>query len=188
MTTANGSRMDRDEPQEEANVVQAFVSKPGEHPCHGADAAAQSCSGNGCAVNNTASVTVATLLRLTLNSATTSLTSPDEAAFDLGSQDDFGPTATVKANRPWNLTIAAQAATWTGTNGGRADKAAGDLQWKVGAGSFASLSTTAGNVYGSSQGASGNASTAFLYRTLWSYAADVPGDYALTVVYTLTAP
>src|SRR2546426_6852197 len=67
-------------------------------------AAAQSCTGNNCSVNNTASVSVPSVMRLTLNSATTTLTNPVEAAFDAGFQDDAGPTATVKSNRPWNLT------------------------------------------------------------------------------------
>jgi len=151
-------------------------------------AAAQSCTGNNCSVNNTASVSVPSVMRLTLNSATTTLTNPVEAAFDAGFQDDAGPTATVKSNRPWNLTIASQAATWTGTNGGRANKGAADLQWKVGAGSLASLNTGATNVFGASQNATGSAASAFSYRTVWSYAADVPGDYSLVVVYTLTAP
>ena len=127
-------------------------------------------------------------MRLTLSTAATTLTNPTETAFDAGFQDDAGPTATVKSNRPWNLTIASQAATWTGTNGGRANKGAADLQWKVGAGSLASLNTGATNVFGASQNATGSASSAFSYRTVWSYAADVPGDYSLVVVYTLTAP
>jgi hypothetical protein len=149
--------------------------------------AAQTCIGNPCSVNNAVSARVPTLLRLTLTPITTTLTSPSEAAFDAGSQDDPGPTATVKANGPWNLTIAAQTPAWTGTSGGRGDKAAGDLQWDVGSGTFTSLSTIAANVYGSSQPA-GTTPTAFTYRTRWSYEDDVPGDYALTVVYTVTAP
>jgi len=151
-------------------------------------AAAQACTGNNCSVNNTASVSVPSVMRLALNSASTTLTNPAEAAFDAGFQDDAGPTATVKSNRPWNLAIASQATSWTGTNGGRANKGSVDLQWKVGAGSFASLNTSASSIFGASQNATGNASSAFLYRTVWSYAADVPGDYSLVVVYTLTAP
>jgi len=151
-------------------------------------AAGQSCTGNNCSVTNAASVSVPSVMRLTLSTAATTLTNPVEAAFDAGFQDDAGPTATVKSNRPWNLTVASQAATWTGTSGGRATKGAADLQWKQGAGALASLNTTAANVYGASQAATASASTAFSYRTVWSYAVDVPGDYALVVVYTLTAP
>jgi len=151
-------------------------------------AAAQSCTGAACTVITTASVSVPSIMRLTLNAVATTLTNPTETAFDLGFQDDAGPTASVKSNRPWNLTIAAQAATWTGTVGGRPYKGAADLQWKQVAGSYASLSTSASNVFTSTQNAAGNGSAAMLYRTVWSYAADVPGNYSLVVVYTLTAP
>ena len=151
-------------------------------------AAGQSCTGNNCSVNNTASVSVPSVMRLTLNAATTTLTNPVEAAFDAGFQDDAGPTATVKSNRPWNLTIGALTASWVGSNGGRATKGASDLQFKTASTSFASLSQTAGNVLPATQGAAGNASVAMQYRTVWSYAADVPGDYTLVVVYSLIAP
>src|SRR5438552_19176098 len=101
-----------------------------------------------CSLNSTASVSVPSIMKLTLGTLTTTLTNPTETAFDAGFQDDAGPTASVKSNRPWNLTVASQAATWTGTNGGRANKGAADLQWKQGAGSFASLNTGATNVLG----------------------------------------
>src|SRR5256712_12257087 len=122
-------------------------------------AAAQACTGNNCSVNNAASVSVPSVMRLTLNSATTTLTNPVEAAFDAGVQDDAGPTGPVKANRAWKLTIASLAATWTGTNGGRGNKGAADLQWEQGAGDLASLYTGATKVFGASQNATGNAST-----------------------------
>jgi len=151
-------------------------------------AAAQSCTGANCSVNNTASVSVPSVMRLTLNSATTTLTNPAEAAFDATFQDDAGPTATVKSNRPWNLTIGALTASWVGTNGGRANKGAADLQFKTASTSFASLSQTAANILPLTQGASGSASVPMQYRTSWSYAADIPGDYSLVVVYSLIAP
>ncbi len=151
-------------------------------------AAAQSCTGQNCAVNNTASVSVPSIMKLTLNTAATTLTNPAEGAFDAGFQDDAGPTATVKSNRPWNLTIAALTASWVGSNGGRATKGAADLQFKTASTSYASLNQTAANILAATQGASGNGSVAMQYRTVWSYAADVPGDYTLVVVYSLIAP
>src|SRR5256886_15435767 len=96
--------------------------------------AGQACTGNNCSVNNAASVSVPSVMRLTLNSATTTLTNPVEAAFDAGFQDGAGPTATVKSNRPWNLAIASLAATWTGTDGGRANKGAAGPPGEQGAG------------------------------------------------------
>src|SRR2546426_12574750 len=99
-------------------------------------------------------------MRQPRSTAATTLTNPVEAAFDAGFQDDAGPTATVKSNRPWNLTIASLAATWTGTNGGRAEKGAADAQLKQGAGSLAPLDTGWTNLFGASQHAIGNAATA----------------------------
>jgi len=150
---------------------------------------AQSCSGNPCSVNNLVQVNVPTILRLSLSAATTVLPAATEANFDAGFQDAAGPTATVKSNRPWNLQVNAQAATWTGTNGGRANKPAGDLQWSTSGGApFTALTTTAVNMYGASQGAGGNQATNVTHRVLWSYTDDTPGDYEITVVYTVTAP
>src|SRR3989442_15589420 len=123
-------------------------------------AAGQSCTGNNCSVTNAASVSVPSVMRLTLSTAATTLTNPVEAAFDAGFQDDAGPTATVKSHRPWNLTIASQAATGTGTNGGRANKGAADLQGKVGAGSLASLNTGATDAFGASRNATGRGPSA----------------------------
>src|SRR5437016_5026930 len=77
-----------------------------------------------CSLNSTASVSVPSIMRLTLGTLTTTLTNPTETAFDAGFQDDAGPTATVKSNRPWNLTIGALTASWVGSNGGRATKGA----------------------------------------------------------------
>src|SRR3989441_12866958 len=127
-------------------------------------------------------------MKLTLGTLTTALTNPTETAFDAGFQDDAGPTASVKSNRPWNLTIGALTASWVGSNGGRATKGASDLQFKTASTSFASLSQTAGNVLPATQGAAGNASGAVQYPTGWAYAADAPGGYNLVVGYSLIPP
>ena len=150
-------------------------------------AQAQTCSTNPCSLNDTAKVTVATVLRLTLSQSATSLTPPNEAAYDAGFQLDNGPTATVKSNRPWTLKLSANAALWTAANGAQASKAAGDLQWALtSGGSYTGLSTTPATLI-TGNGTSGTAQAVF-HKTLWSYAADTPGDYSLVVVYTLSAP
>ena len=153
-------------------------------------ARAQTCAGAGpCNVDNTASVSVPTILRLTISpTTTTTLGSPTETDYDAGFRDDPGPVATVKANRPWNLQISALAATWTGVGAlARATKPAGDLQWNRGAG-FTALTTTPASVYLSSQAAGGAQVTTFTYRVVWSWALDTPGDYTLAVRFTVTAP
>lgn len=155
-----------------------------------APALGQTCTGSGCTVNNTASVTVGTVMRLTLSSTTTSLTAPNESAYDTGYQDDAGPTVTVKSNRPWNVQIKANAADWTASGtGARADKPAADLKWSRTDGSgYADLSTTSADVFASTQNATDDASQAIFYRTAWNWGDDTPGSYSLVTVYTLTAP
>jgi hypothetical protein len=150
--------------------------------------AQNTCTANPCSLNDTVKVTVATVLRLTLSQFATALTAPNEAAYDAGFQLDNGPTATVKANRGWTLKVSANGATWTGTAGANANKAAGDLQYATSAsGPYTSLTTTPAAF---SSAASGNAGTAqpVFYKTLWSYTSDTPGNYSLVVVYTLSAP
>jgi hypothetical protein len=149
--------------------------------------AQNTCTANPCSLNDTAKVTVGTVMRLTVSQAATALTPPNEAAYDGGFQLDNGPIAGIKANRPWTLKISSNAATWTGANGANAAKAAGDLQWaKTSGGTYTSLSTTPATVL--SANGTGNASQQFYFKTLWSYASDTPGDYSLVIVYSLSAP
>lgn len=160
----------------------------------GTPAAAQtSCNtAPSCSINNTASVTVPVVLKLTLSSATTSLTAPTVADYEAGFVNDAGPTATVEANRSWTLSVKSDPAVWTLSSGGaNIAKAAGDLQWSVTGGAPFTLLTllnvpaAAGTAGGS--GAPGH-SVSFTYHTLWSFLTDTPGTYTLTIVYTLSAP
>jgi hypothetical protein len=149
---------------------------------------AQTCAANPCSLNDTAKVTVATVLRLTLSQSATVLTAPDEAAYDAGFQLDNGPVATVKANRGWTLKVNASGATWTAAGGAQPAKPAADLLWSTSAGgTYTGLSTTPAT-FTSAAGGGAAASQSVFYKTLWSYANDTPGDYSLVVVYSLSAP
>jgi len=150
---------------------------------------AQTCStAPSCSVNNTASVTVPIVMQLTLSSTTTALTVPTAANYDAApGVPDNGPTATIKANKGYTLKIAAQAATWTGTGGASATKAAGDLAWSTAVnGTFNGLTTGGATVV--TTGAGGTASQPIFYQTSWHSATDTPGTYSLVVVYTLSVP
>jgi len=150
--------------------------------------AQNTCAANPCALDDTAKVTVATVLRLTLDQSATLLTPPSEAAYDAGFQLDNGPVATVKANRGWTLRVNANAATWTAANGASAGKPASELQWATtSGGAYTGLTTTPATFSSAATGSAGTAQAVF-YRTLWSYTNDTPGDYSLVVVYTLSAP
>jgi hypothetical protein len=146
------------------------------------------CTGNPCSVQVTASATVPDILRLTLSSATANLGAPTESDFDAGFLDAVGPTASVKANRPWHVDVAGGAAVFAYTGSlTNPNKPANQLLWGTSAGAY-------GNNMGSSallaSGASGtgSASQAIYFRTLWSWANDVAGSYSLVVNFTLAAP
>jgi len=146
------------------------------------------CTGNPCTVQVNASATVNDVLRLTLSAATTSLGTPSEADYDAGYKDATGPTASVKANRPWHVDVFGGAPSFTYTGSlANPNKPASSLLWGT-------VSGTYGNNMGSSavlaSGATGtgNASQALFLRTLWSWATDVPGSYDLVINFTLAAP
>ena len=151
-------------------------------------AAQATCTGNPCSVQLTASATVNDVLRLTLSGASTSLGTPAEADYDAGFKDVAGPTASVKSNRPWHVDIAGGAAAFSYAGSlANPSKSASDLLWGTSAGTY-------GNNMGSSAvlltGATGtgSASQAIFFRTLWSWASDVPGSYSLVINVTLAAP
>ena len=146
------------------------------------------CTGNPCSVQITASATVNDVLRLTLSGTTTSLGTPAETDYDAGFKDVAGPTASVKSNRPWHVDLAGAAATFSYSGSlANPNKPATDLLWGTSAGTY-------GNNMGSSavllNGATGtgSASQAIFFRTLWSWASDVPGAYSLVINVTLAAP
>lgn len=146
------------------------------------------CTGNPCSVQLNASATVNDVLRLTLSSATTSLGTPSETDFDAGYKDAAGPTASVKSNRPWHVDVAAAAATFTYTGTlTNPNKSAAELLWGTVAGTYGN-NMGASAVLLSGASGTGSASQSIFFRTLWSWASDVPGAYDLVINFTLAAP
>jgi hypothetical protein len=139
-----------------------------------------------------ASATVTTSLALNVTNTTFSFGSLTSTDFDLGYK--AAPTTSVishRGNVRHTVSVAANAATFTGSNGTsatdavRANKPASDLLWSRDAGT--ALSTTAAPVVTrSARGRYDNAVTVG-YRFLLSYAQDTPGDYALALTYTIAA-
>jgi hypothetical protein len=157
---------------------------------------AQSCSNSAgsCSLTNTASVTVGALVKLTMTSATTTLTSPSADDVDAGNTlYDAGPSFTIKANRSWTLKIkTTNTPSWTyvGSNGGI--KPISDLTWSSTAGgSYAAITTTDATL-GSGGSSTNNGSAQVHFKTLWtndfSANSNAPGVYSLPIVFTLTAP
>lgn len=148
-----------------------------------------SCTTNGCTITNTASATVGDILKLSLNTATpTDLGTPVTADFDAGYMDASGPTATVKANRPWSVAVVGAAANFTYA-GALTDpnKPATDLQWGTAAGTYGHDMESSAVLFSGATGTS-SASQQVFYRTAFAYDKDVPGTYSLVVNFTLSAP
>jgi len=143
---------------------------------------------------STATFTVPTLIRLTVNTATINFGSLTMDDYDLGYKELLsGQIVTVWSNRSWTLTVAADSATWTGPWA----KPASDLQLKVAsvskpgrvssyASAYFGLSTTPATVSTGVPG--GNIAFTMDFRVLVSWDNDVAGDYSLGFTYTLTAP
>jgi hypothetical protein len=160
-----------------------------------APAFAQACTAplpGSCTAPTFARVVIPRVVELTLSGGTTTLASPGEAAFDAGFAASTGPVATIRANGPWMLLISVAAPVWTATSVGptspaRPDKPAGDLMWGTdAAGPFTAVSTTAATL--GSGAATAGTSVPLFYRTIYSWTLDRPGDYALAVTLTLSAP
>jgi len=143
---------------------------------------------------STATFTVPTLIRLTVNTATIDFGSLTMDDYDLGYKELLsGQIVTVWSNRKWTLTVAADSATWTGPWA----KPASDLQLKVASVSkpdrvdflakeYFGLATTAQNVALGFPG--GDIAFTMDFRVLVSWDNDVAGNYSLGFTYTLTAP
>lgn len=153
-----------------------------------------------CTVSLSTSATVNDVLHLNLSTISLDLLTPSEADYTAGFKDATAhPTATVKANRAWAVTVGPHsgATEFTYTPAGslpNPHKTAADLVWaKTAAGltsPFSNLGTSA-TLSSSSIGTDGITASSkqdIFFRTKWFWASDVPGTYALTVDFTLSAP
>ena len=144
-----------------------------------------------CSVNVTATMTVNAVVQLSLSTTTTALTAPGSADYDAGFVANTGPSATVQCNVTCRLQISAATANWSATPTTSVTprtKPCGDLTWSTSSGgTFAGLTTTPVTVQ-SIPATGGSAPVSLFYRTLYSWGADTPGNYSLTVVFTLAAP
>ncbi len=141
-----------------------------------------------CTLNVASSLTIPTVIRLSIDDTTTSLTTPTEAIFNTGAASSSGPAITIQSNSPWTLYIRAGAATWTGVGAvARANKPAGDLGWNTtGGASYTPMTTVDATVKSGTRTASDI--TQIYYQVNWSWPLDTPGTYSLVVQYTVTSP
>ncbi|HUQ99725.1 MAG TPA: hypothetical protein VM166_09745 [Gemmatimonadaceae bacterium] len=156
---------------------------------------AQSCasSAGSCTTTNTASVTVGTMVKLDLGSATTALTAPTPAQIEAGATiANAGPTFAIKANKGWTLKIKSLNPTnWTYTGSDAGVKSISDLLWSNAlAGTYAPI--TASDVTFSSGAKTSGTNQAIYFETVWAagmaLASNAPGQYDLPIQFTLSAP
>lgn len=150
---------------------------------------------------------------LTLSSAADiSLASPGGSVYDAGyriEDPSLSRTATIKANAPWNLTLAPSSATtcsfgvcWTGTDlatpyvSVNHDKAADNFlvatTYDLTGAAYLQLpdanTPSAGTTVLSAQPATAGTTVTLYWAEVWNYFSDTPGTYTLPFVVTLTIP
>lgn len=155
------------------------------------------CSASAVTVSNATSASlslcmqVSDVLLLTIDANSSSLGTPKMV--------NYGPLATyttsatplaalasrtiaITANRAYDLSISAPQATF-GPSG--VNKPIGDIQWRVGAGAFLPMSTTATSL--GLAGTAGTTAPTLSFQSRWAFERDVPGSYSTTIVLTLSA-
>lgn len=159
-------------------------------------ASAQVCQATGaaatCSVSTTTALTVPTILRLTIGSATTSFGTISAAAYNLGTADVAGPSVVVKANQPWRVQLSSAATFWTAVNTdplnpARTTKPLSDLGWGTALGGSFTPVTGAGAQIGAG-GRTGGTAIPLAFQSAWSYTLDTPGNYSVSVTFTLLSP
>jgi hypothetical protein len=154
-----------------------------------------SCAGVGsCNQTNTASVAVGALVKMTMSSLTTTLTSPTADDIDAGAViPNAGPTFTIKANRSWTLKLkTTNTPSWTYSGSNAGVKPISDLTWAPTVGGTFNAITTSDATLAFGAAATNSGSASVFFRTSWvadfASLANVEGTYSLPIVFTLTAP
>jgi len=126
------------------------------------------------------------LLNLTVSAAGTSATMT-QADYLAGRSPSMAMTLSVRGNRSWVVT-ASGPATWTGTGPvARANKPVSDLRWSLSStGAGTPLAVAPATVFTGNAG--GTVSRTLYWFTQLSWTGDPPGQYAMQVTLTLTAP
>ena len=101
----------------------------------------------------------------------------------------FTPVSlSVMANRSWTLQVNANFAFWTASAGAWGSKPASDLIWSLTpAGPTTSVTTTATTLTTGSAGP-GSPTVLIYIRPVAHWLTDKPGNYSITVTFTMTTP
>jgi hypothetical protein len=129
------------------------------------------------------------LLQLTVSPTSSTYTAATTDMDQATGLATFTPlTMSVQANRAWTIQVNGNSAFWTASAGAWASKPVSDLIWSLTpAGSTTAMSTTANTLTTGSAG-SGSPSFSVYMRPLAHWATDKPGNYSMTVTFTMTTP
>ncbi|HEY0994523.1 MAG TPA: hypothetical protein VGD77_00900 [Gemmatimonadaceae bacterium] len=163
-----------------------------------------------CDVGDAMTATVQHVLRLEIASNTTNLGTIGQVQFDSTANAanmnawpfTLGPEISAKGNRAFKVYVRSTGANWGWTGGGtynvgatltaNPNKPIGDFVYAVAdsgvtgalASGYAALTQTDAEIL-SQAPKGGRLVKQMHYRTAWKYENDIPGNYALTVVYTI---
>jgi hypothetical protein len=160
-----------------------------------------------CDVGDAMTATVQHVLRLEIATSATNLGPVGQTTFDSTSAAadlnawpfTLGPELVAKGNRPFKVYMRSENGTWGWTAQStysnlttNPNKPIGDFAYAVAdsgvtgalTSGFAALTTTDAQIL-SQATTGGRLKKQMHYRTAWKYENDIPGDYALTVVYTI---
>lgn len=145
--------------------------------------------GTTCQTTTDLSATVPYLAVITKNITSATLPAATVANMDTYSAAVSGPTLNIKANFVWTLTasmggfatVTAQGVPYTKANVDLeiTNTSSGDTDW---------MTMAASRALATSRTATSETLVPTRYRVAYSWAKDLPGSYAATVTYTLTAP
>lgn len=156
-------------------------------PAEAQDRCSTGGEGGSCSVEVWVRRTPATVVFLVVSQQSVTLPSPLVGQGKVLPQTGAGLVARVFSNAPWQLQLSAATPFWQGSGGAGARKSASDLGWGVGAaGPFTPLSVQPAAVaFG---GASRGTAIPLYFQVGFDAATDLPGDYSLDLVLTLSAP
>jgi hypothetical protein len=129
------------------------------------------------------------LLQLTVSPTASTYTAATTDMDQATGLATFTPISlTVQANRAWTVQVNGNAAFWTASAGAWASKPVSDLIWSLTpAGPTTAVSTTPTTLTTGSAGPGSPGVTVYM-RPIAHWATDKPGNYSMTVTFTMTTP
>lgn len=129
------------------------------------------------------------LLQLTVSPTASTYTAATTDMDQAAGLATFTPISlTVQGNRSWTIQVSGNSAFWTASGGAWSSKPVGDLIWSLTpSGPTTPVSTTATTLTTGSAGP-GSPAVPIYMRPVAHWLTDKPGNYSITVTFTMTTP